>query len=377
MPQTRRQRIVAFLCFPALASTILAGAATRSADACTYAACSPAQIAPPPGASVPANALGFPLQPARSAETSSELPNDNAVLRMANGTVVPSTTKTVLYDLVTATGSRDDIYAVVYDAYDAQRIQRLVVPQQPLQLGTYTLYVDRDCPESAPAHTSFDVVAAAPMPTSAGTVDVTVRHQEDYRVRTLAGSCDKPVEASIATVAFTPTPELAAFQSVARIEVVADGITTWPLDRSMPDAGAAQQSWAVSRWGAPLSPRWTTELHTTCQPQMSYDDLGLTEGTHTGQLLVWLAGADRPLPPLLFSFTTSCGVAVDGGAPLDSPPSGTTSENTMDVQRHSGCSMGHRYGGQGAVAFFLSSIAMALAWALKKPAQSRRDPDRE
>lgn len=246
----------------ALGAACCASFAPRVASACGSSRCLWDYVAPETGAKIPANAPALVV---------SAREGDQVILLDAFGTPIPFTTAGTV-------------------------LERLIVPDRPLPASAVTLEVQRSAclGEGALAH-RFEVVAATPLPTAAGTV--AVEHNRGTVLAPHTAACLKETQAAWARVELKPSPELVPFLPLSRVTVTVDGNT-----------------WARGRFGVLGADetfrhqRRVDQIFASCEeqdPGISEHDQGIAQGKHRGELTVELPGA-APLPPVPFEFELSC-----------------------------------------------------------------------
>lgn len=273
-----------------------------SAEVCGPFPCEPAFVAPVAGASIPANVPAFPLIPEAVYGLGADAGFESGpVDAMAGSTPTPTIE---LLDPLGQVVPVDIVLAVVPGSGTYN-----IIPRTTLVPGTYRFRQPITCRGSATSapvvlptpsldDQPFSVTPAAPLPTTVGSVTVSASQMTSYRIGAVLpdGGCSKERAAAVATLAFTPSPELAPFLPVARFEVCLDDAWCW-----------------FTNWGNidiephPASQPFYDKFFTLCPPEEFGP--GLAEGAHTGLFTARLPGQE-PLPAVPFSFTLSCANAV-------------------------------------------------------------------
>lgn len=288
----------------ALGAACYVSFAPRVASACSSTRCSWDYVAPGKGARIPSNAPALVV---------SAQEGDQVILLDASGMPIPFTTAGTV-------------------------LERLIVPDRPLPTSAVTLEVQRSAclDEGALAH-RFEVVAASPLPTTAGTV--AVEHNRGPVLAPHTAACLKETPAAWARVELRPSPELVPFLPLSRVTVTVDG-NTWA--RGRPGVFGADDTFRQQRR--------VDQIFASCEEQVSMQDpgifkqdQGIAQGKHRGELTVELPGA-APLPPVPFEFELSCAA----------PPAPDTG----------GCSFGGRE--PGALGGLLALFGLVGLWRKRR-----------
>lgn len=315
-----------FLCAgPVLLATALAGgflAHTSTARACQLDRCFGEYMAPAQSMRLPGNAPAL-FQGARSMSDAG-LP----ILTNASGDTVP----TVVSELGEG---------------------RLLQLASPLPAGMYTLTYETTCTGTAKSMpTQFEVVAASPLPTEIGTVQMGAPTRQTITVAE-SGWCRADVVADVITLGIAYTPQLVPFLPVAKHTLMIDGeewiSTPYGSDEvNVPGAIIRQVS---TIYGRPESgPPYGATLAA-----------GIGPGHHQGELIVTIAGMAAPLPSVRFEFDFPEPEASDSDAVETAADASAPSADVDQTPEAGGCafvSVSQSKSGLVLLAFGLSALAV-------------------
>ncbi len=249
------------LLVPPMAALSFAELAPTSAQACAPPPCTPAVLIPAELSTVPANAPAF-LFKASHNHLSNEAPDASGIkLLNAEGQVVPVDIAAV------SPGSRDF----------------LVKPQSALTPGqAYTVKFPDLCTATEKV-LNITAGVSAELPTALGTATFAGHRVGTLNVPTSSGSCTANVQAAMAKISLTPTPQLRAYLALSSFRATVAGQTTPLVNHKPPTADG------------PLE----FEVHSTCTTSDSFAAMGLAPGAHTVQLHATLPGASAPTPAVV------------------------------------------------------------------------------
>jgi uncharacterized protein (TIGR03382 family) len=204
--------------------------------------------------------------------------------------------------MVVLATTADPQTALPFTATQLSNGDYLLVPDAPLVEGTdYTIVEHKPCgttPDAGP-HVTFHVVAAAPLPTSLGTLAV-VEHQEDtFSVGTAIGSCSSEVLADEAQVALTPSDDALPWKAALHYQTLVDG-EVWGAWDNLNSSYAPGSSWA----GLAVD-----RVYHVCSTDDDSIGRGIATGTHQVSMTATLPGStvaiDAPAVPVDFECSGS------------------------------------------------------------------------
>jgi hypothetical protein len=221
-----------------------------------------------------------------------------------------------------------------------EKVEFLVKPVSPLEPDTdYVLFggdfCDIDGDEPAPTEVSIRTGAAAPLPTSLGTLTAATPAMKTFNVPTSSGACTASVTGMTTTVWLKLSEEAAPWDKALVLTTYVDG-TPWP--------GGA--------------------LFTRCFTSDQDADRGLTEGEHSVMIEATLPGTDLLLFSESVSITLACPVEHENFPDVD---------QFMVAELDNGCSVTARGAlDKGAAGLWLS-VAGAAALLARRVRQSRKN----
>lgn len=255
------------------------------AEACSPVRCEPGAVAPADGTSIPSNAPSLIFV----------RPYDNAQGGASDGG----------FTLATAAGAE-----VAFTTTTIDQRALLVTPSALEADAGYVLSYTETCMNydtSAPQQVdvAFSTTPPSPFPTSAGALHVSVARDPKLFVGTASGSCVSEVDASVATLAITPSEALRPFLPITRWGVEVDGVR-----------------WSASRWGGltasgglqgleGASIQGANSVHGVCSSQDQYAHQGVSIGAHQVKVIAEIAGVGT-LPALEADFTLDCSLHPHG-----------------------------------------------------------------
>lgn len=263
-----------------LALFATASAAPRDASACS-APCAASRILPGPEGTLPSSAPGLAIL-AYGAGSDTELGFE---LRDAQGALVAGALRR-----------------------DSSK-QRYFAPTTPLAPGAYRARLASPCSgagiEDGLLTSSFTVTAAAPLPTSAGSLSVASAGRESTRATTSAGSCTDAVDAAVVDLSLAASPSIDPYGDAISWETWVDGRFWWAATGRL--AATEGSAHGVLRLFAACDGMTPRGRHP-----------GLSEGPHDVELRARLTGHEPPIAPATLRVLVSCG--MDNGKVLEPVP---------------------------------------------------------
>jgi len=263
----------------------LVAAAPSAADACSPPICWAGSFTPANGATVPANLPAMYWRPLSGYGASTADPS-KVVLASA---AAPSTPLPF-----TTTQLPDGAY--------------LIVPKQPLTPGTaYVLTDQSTCGSSTtplgPTAT-FQVAAAAPLPTSLGALAEGANLVGPLEVASAGGSCSAEVEAHQIRIDLQPTSETIAWRDALHFETLVDG-EVWR---------AAATIGAVVPPGTSWRGRGVDLVYRVCKTSDDAVSEGLAAGPHEVVMRATLPGSSTVVSSSSLTVELAC---ASDGPPVD------------------------------------------------------------
>jgi hypothetical protein len=307
------------------AITSLVAAARTDADACSPPQCWPGFFAPDNGATVPANLPVLRWSPMFGAFTSTTDPGQVVLARAA----APSTPLPF-----TATKLQDGTYHLV--------------PSQPLTPGTaYVLTDQSTCGSGTMTGPSvmFQVAAAAPLPTSLGTLAQTSTLVGPLQISTASGSCSSQVEARQIRIELQLASDASPWRDALHFETLVDG-QPWRASESINSTLPPGASWRG---------RGVDLLYLVCKTDDLTISKGLAAGAHEVVMRATLPGSGVVVQSSPLSVTLDC---ASDGKPGDGSSGGDSG----------GCDAGGS-GSSSSGWLVLGSLAAAVGLRRRSPAR--------
>lgn len=251
------------------AALVSIAAAPSPADACSAPPCWPGFFTPAAGGRVPANVPGIYWRPMSGTYAEAD-PTKVTLTTLADpSTVLP----------FTATPTSDGGY--------------LLVPTQPLSVGVnYGITDGNACTgfDIKGPSTSFEVVAAAPLPIVLGTISETRNEIAPLDVGTSSGSCTTEVTAH--QIGITPDLifEALPWTDMFHFDVLVDG-QVWQRTSSINILPSVRGTWV---------------LYHTCSSTDTGAQTGLAEGPHTVEVRATIPGTQTMLSTETLSIEMAC-----------------------------------------------------------------------
>jgi uncharacterized protein (TIGR03382 family) len=242
------------------AAAALVVAAPADSEACSQAPCRPGFFTPGNGATVPANLPAIHWRPTLGFDNTNIDPSKVVLARAS----APSASLPF-----TATRRSDGSY--------------VLVPQQPLMAGTaYVLTDQTTCAGTTVGPTAtFQVVAAAPLPTELGALAETASTAGLLQVASAGGACSAEVDAHQVGIELQLGAGVMSWRDVLHFETLVDG-AVWSASRSAPEEVPPGASWRG---------RGVDLLYRACKTEDESVSEGLAEGSHEVVMRATLPGS--------------------------------------------------------------------------------------
>jgi len=273
---------------PLLGLGLALTAAPRPADACSAPPCWPGYFTPGDATTVPANLPAIYWRP-QSSVSSNDPPNLSLVVL---ATTTDPNTPLAFTTVAQANGDY------------------LIVPTAPLVAGTdYTIVDHNACgtTEDTGPRVTFHAVAAAPLPTSLGTLAIVDHDMATFLVGTSSGSCSSNVLADQARLELTPSADVVPWKDAMHFQTLADG-HSW---------GASTSINATSAPGASWIGRAVDRLYHTCATDDDATFDGLAIGAHQIAMTATLPGSSISLDASAVALDLECPANGSGSGGSD------------------------------------------------------------
>jgi hypothetical protein len=264
------------------AATSLIAAAPSDSEACSPPLCQPGFFAPVNDGTVPANLPAFYWKPFSSV-LSQPVPDPSNVLfaRAAAPTMSLPFTATMLPD----------------NSY-------LIAPRQPLTPGTQYVLTDQYmCGGTNGPSVTFQAAAAAPLPTSLGTLAEAMNLTGPIKVPSAGGECTAEVVAQQIGITLQPSAEALPWRDVLRFETYVDG-QRWSASSGVVSSELPGSSWRVR--GADL-------LYAVCKSGNEYPGSGLAVGPHEVVMRATVPGSTTVVESSALTVQLDCADAGPSG----------------------------------------------------------------
>lgn len=252
---------------------------------------------------------------------------------------------------------------------DASQGWHLVKPLKGFkENASYTLRLESPCTAPGAAtpstiDTPFTTGAAAALPATFGTLQLSLKAPSVLSVWTAAGSCTVPLLVAQGEVALDGAPGLVPWLALTRAELWVDGLL-WHRSAygaaPLPNPPANQ---------APGYGRNAHSFHVPCGYVPKYADEGMAPGLHHVDLRLYIAGHAVQAPYLWGDIAVACtpGSTVDAGATADAanaPDAVQTGTQMPESAAQGGCAAGPRSPLSG---WLLAVAAAALVVRRRRP----------
>lgn len=304
--------------------------------ACSAPACVESRVLPAEGATLPANLPGFPFADGFGAVEGGDAGASSLVLRKA-GQIVDTHLVPI---------QRTDPF------HPFSAFTHVLVPNAPLEAGTYTLDFDKRCAAGAAPTQTLTLTEAKTWPSTLGTLRAAPLPTGIVKLA-MGAACVEEVRAAAVRLELKRSAEMEAFAPAGIYEVKVDGVAWRGAVGTDESIGAVET----------LDPFLVFALCPGSGLQGS-----LAEGAHTAEVRLIFDGAETQVPALTTSFELHCdALQPDAGTPVSGSTSGAAPEASSGSVPSEGSSCA--IGGGSVSALGLGLIPLAL---LARGARRRR-----